>query len=128
MAMVRELLKHVFRKPATLRYPFEKREPFQGFRGRPVWDMDRCVGCELCFRDCPSGAIEMIGKGSEAEFKHHIDRCVFCGQCAEVCPTKAIMMTEDYELASYDKIEMIVEFKRGGPRVRHGPNEEGETA
>jgi len=70
LAMVKELLRHIFRKPVTLKYPFEKRRPTEGMRGRPVWDMERCVGCELCFRDCPSGAIEMTGKGSEAEFKH----------------------------------------------------------
>ncbi len=112
MTMVRELLKHLFRKPVTLKYPFEKRKPPRGMRGRPVWDMERCVGCELCFKDCPSGAIEMIGKGSEAEFKHHLDRCVFCGQCEEVCPVNAITMTEEYELASYDRAGMIIEFKR----------------
>lgn len=112
--MVRELLKHVFKKPATLRYPSEKRKPIKGMRGRPIWDIERCVGCELCFRDCPSGAIEMIGKGSEAEFKHYLDRCIFCGWCEEVCPTDAITMTEEYELAGYDRAEMIIEFKRTG--------------
>lgn len=110
--MVRELLKQLFRKPATLEYPFEKKKPVEDIRGRPVWDVERCVGCELCFKDCPSGAIEMIGRGLEAEFKHHLDRCVFCGQCAEVCPTSAIKMTDDYELASYDRAEMKIDFKR----------------
>ncbi|MHA2315627.1 MAG: 4Fe-4S binding protein [Candidatus Hermodarchaeia archaeon] len=110
--MVRELLKHLLKRPATLKYPFEKRALFKGLRGRPVWDMKRCTGCKLCYRDCPSGAIEMIGKGPEAEFKHHLDRCLFCGQCEEVCPVNAITMTEQYELTSYDRLGMIIEFKR----------------
>lgn len=54
----------------------------------------------------------MIGTELEAEFKHHIDRCLFCGQCEEVCPVDAIEMTKEYELASYDRAEMIIEFKR----------------
>ena len=110
--MVKELLKHIFRKPVTLKYPFEKRRPTEGMRGRPIWDMERCVGCERCFRDCPSGAIQMTGKGSEAEFKHYLDRCIFCGRCEDVCPVNAITMTEDYELASDNRAEMIIEFKR----------------
>ena len=54
----------------------------------------------------------MIGKGLEAEFKHYLDRCLFCGQCEESCPVNAITMTEEYELASYDRAGMIIEFKR----------------
>ena len=111
--MVKELLKHIFRRPVTLKYPFDKRVPFKGSRGRPVWDMKQCTGCELCYGDCPSGAIEMIGKGLELEFKHYLDRCLFCARCVEVCPVTAIKMTEEYELARFDRDAMIIEFKRG---------------
>lgn len=110
--MVGELLKHLLKKPATLKYPFEKMAPFAGLRGRPIWDLGRCVGCGLCYRDCPSEAIEMIGEGPEAEFRHHLDLCLFCGQCEEVCPRGAITLTEEYELADYDRAKMIAEFKR----------------
>ena len=112
MAMVKELLRNLFKKPATSKYPFEKKLPFKGFRGRPIWDMTRCTGCRLCYLDCPSGAIEINGKGLKAEFKHHLDRCLFCGQCEEVCPVNAITMTTEYELASFKRSEMIFEFKR----------------
>lgn len=110
--MAKELLKHLFKKPATLKYPFEKKQPHKGLRGRPTLDLKLCVGCGLCHQDCPSGAIEMISKGLQAEFKLYLGRCIFCGQCAEVCPRKAIAMTQEYELDSYGQDELIIEFKR----------------
>ena len=112
MAMVRELLRHLLKRPATLKYPFEKTPLPKGLRGRLTLDLRLCIGCGLCYQDCPSGAIEMIGTGTEAEFKYHLDRCLFCGKCEEDCPRKAIMMTEEYELACYDRAGMVIEFKR----------------
>jgi len=61
---------------------------------------------------CPSSAIEMIGKELEAEIKHYVDRCMFCGQCAEICPKNAIRMSEEYELAGFDRSKMLYEYKR----------------
>lgn len=113
MSLLKEALRQLFKKPVTLKYPFEKLTPPEGLRGRPVWDMKKCVGCGLCSRVCPSGAVEMAGKGLKAEIKHHVDRCMFCGQCAESCPRNAITMTKEYELAGYTRSEMFYEYKRG---------------
>ncbi len=111
MPIIKEAIKHLFSHPVTLKYPYERTAPPAGFRGRPVWNTQRCFGCGLCSRICPSGAIEMTGKGKGAEITHYVDRCMFCGQCAESCPRNAIEMTEEFELAGFNRKNMIHRYK-----------------
>jgi NADH-quinone oxidoreductase subunit F len=49
-------------------------------------EADRCVGCTVCMKECPVGAIT----GSTKEV-HFIDQelCTRCGACMAVCPKKA---------------------------------------
>jgi len=42
-AMLPEVVRHLFRKPATVQYPFEKLELPKKFRGSPVMDPALCI-------------------------------------------------------------------------------------
>jgi ferredoxin len=52
---------------------------------------DLCVGCTMCYKECPTDAIAGANK-----VLHVINEslCIDCGICANVCPVKAIVNPE----------------------------------
>ena len=102
--IIPDVLKNLFSKPATLKYPYERREPPEDFRGKPECNRDQCVSCGICARACPAWAITY---DDEEKPIFDLGRCVYCGECADNCPTSAIEMTDDYELAVFDKEDLV---------------------
>jgi formate hydrogenlyase subunit 6/NADH:ubiquinone oxidoreductase subunit I len=115
-AMLESVLGSLFRKPATIRYPFEKFVMPKDFRGQPKFISEKCSGCRLCIRDCPAQAIT-ITKVGEKRFEASLDlgRCVYCAQCAETCPRKAIEISTDFELAQIDRDTLKIVFPNNAP-------------
>jgi formate hydrogenlyase subunit 6/NADH:ubiquinone oxidoreductase subunit I len=98
----------VFTKPATSGYPNEKPQLASDYRGQMLLDLKSCVGCGICKRDCPGGAIEMVDFCGKKRPQFRLDKCLFCYQCAESCPKKAINNSTVYELATVDKTSLIM--------------------
>jgi formate hydrogenlyase subunit 6/NADH:ubiquinone oxidoreductase subunit I len=113
----------LFKKPATLLYPYEKEIMPLGFRGKLTFYAERCVNCKLCMKDCPSEAIQINVIG-EKKYQAivNLGRCLFCGQCVLSCNKDALAMTTNYELAGSDRPGLTVDIGRG-PAAAPGESE-----
>lgn len=112
--MAMEVLKTFLTKPATVLYPKGKLEMPEKFRGKLVFYPEKCIGCLLCMKDCPTNAIK-IKKLSDGKFEAEVDldKCIYCAQCVDSCPRKALEATKDVELAQLDsgKLKVILSAK-----------------
>ncbi len=111
--------------PTTIQYPEEKTPVYPRFRGRHKLHrfedtgLEKCVGCSLCAAACPADCIRVVaaentpenrvsaGERYAAVYEINLSRCIFCGYCEIACPFDAITMGHDYEMADYDRSDLI---------------------
>ncbi|GBE17510.1 NADH-quinone oxidoreductase subunit I [archaeon BMS3Abin16] len=95
--------KHLFRRPVTIQYPFEKFKVGPNYRGVPALDFDLCTSCGRCTEVCPNKCTIMVEYNGKSVPNLYASRCMFCYLCVEVCPTGARVNTPVYELAEYSR-------------------------
>ena len=111
--------------PLTIQYPEEKTSVYPRFRGRHKLHkfedtgLEKCVGCSLCAAACPADCIRVVaaenipgervsaGERYAAVYEINLSPCIFCGYCEVACPFDAITMGHDYEMADYDRDDLI---------------------
>ena len=69
--------------------------------GYAVWVKENCkvssegIQCDACYRNCPTGAIQLVSSDSLADSSLKIpaintERCIGCGKCENLCPARPL--------------------------------------
>lgn len=115
--------KYLFKRKATVNYPFEKNPLSPRFRGehalrRYANGEERCIACKLCEAVCPAQAITIEAEprddGSRRTTRYDIDmvKCIYCGFCQEACPVDAIVEGPNFEFATETREELYYDKDR----------------
>ncbi|MFA5034472.1 MAG: 4Fe-4S binding protein [Candidatus Margulisiibacteriota bacterium] len=115
LRILAEAVKAIFFGPYTSRYPYEPTLAPVGFRGKPQYYEEDCVGCGACAEVCPARAIEVTDDlaAKTRTLVHHQDQCVYCQQCERACITeKGIKLTTEYELSTFDRRQATTQSRK----------------
>ena len=95
------LLKNLMSKPVTKNYPEEPAVYPERTRGHIEIDIDQCISCGLCVRNCPPRCI-VVDKGEGTWTINRFD-CIACGYCASKCPKKCLSLVPGYQKPGREK-------------------------
>ncbi len=123
---MRITLEQFFKPTVTLHYPHESLKMAPRFRGHielvrdPKTGHALCFACKVCEKACPSDCILVEGAKKEGEkrksvteFRLDFTKCSLCGSCVESCKSNALQFSREYNVATTNKEELIMDlFKR----------------
>ena len=119
----------LFKKPETVKYPFETKPQPMGLKGHIEVDAPVCILCGMCDRSCATNCITVDKEAGTWS----IDRlqCVQCGYCITVCPKKCLSMNPNYAPATtVHELDVVVikEGEAAAPAVKAEPAAKAEPA
>jgi hydrogenase-4 component H len=118
---VRELLeaiKALITGPYTSKFPKRPHVPHPNFRGQPVYNPDKCVGCLACVSVCPVEALDYKDIKDPSNPRrvliHYTDTCIFCGSCEAACIAdhEGIKLSNEWNLAFFERDKSQEEIEK----------------
>ncbi|HXQ27465.1 MAG TPA: NADH-quinone oxidoreductase subunit NuoB [Candidatus Acidoferrales bacterium] len=92
----------------TTAYPSKPAQISEHFRGRPSFDFEKWQDARPAAELCPTGAISCRDDGDSRRVTVDYGLCVFCGLCAEASSDQAVRMTQEFELATPDRRNLVL--------------------
>jgi formate hydrogenlyase subunit 6/NADH:ubiquinone oxidoreductase subunit I len=94
--MLIDVWQSFFKKPITQRYPFERLEAPDQYRGKLVWTAGKC---------------NIDKKAKQFVMRYHADRCTYCAQCVQNCRLECLGMSHDqWETAALKRQDFVVNY------------------
>src|SRR6266704_454119 len=106
--MFKILQKTVSTGIVTVNYPAESAKISEHFRGRPSFDFDKWKDARPAAEVCPTEAISLSDKGDSRKVTVDYGLCIFCGLCAEAASDQAVRITQEFELATSDRRNLVL--------------------
>lgn len=109
--------KRFFSKKVTQKYPEVKPALPPRSRGSFDFRAGKCIACNLCANACPNRAIKVDFHSNEEKkrvldnYRINLGYCMFCGLCIEACPTNALNSRQDFELAVFEKKDVVFSWE-----------------
>lgn len=104
---LREAVISLFSAPYTTQFPKAPHKPYEGFRGKPVVNNEKCVGCLTCSNVCPPYAITVQDDKDRGirTITRDYGKCIFCGLCEQYCITdEGVKLSDEiYDLSVFDR-------------------------
>jgi len=120
--MFKILQKTVSTGTVTANYPADPAKISDLFRGRPSFDFDKWKDARPAVEVCPTGAISLSDKDDSRKVTVDYGLCVFCGLCAEASSEQAVRITQEFELATSDRRNLVLtaEYTLNADRTHRG--------
>jgi Ni,Fe-hydrogenase III small subunit/formate hydrogenlyase subunit 6/NADH:ubiquinone oxidoreductase subunit I len=82
-------------------------------RGKPEFDFKSWQDARPAAEVCPTGAISFRDTRDSRTVTVDYGLCIFCGLCAEAEPRGAVRITREFELATRDRRQLVMEAEYG---------------
>src|SRR5689334_7177315 len=93
----------------TTNYPNEPAQLSDRFRGRPSFEFKKWTDARPAADVCPTGAISVCDENGSRRVTVDYGLCIFCGLCAEASVDQAVRITQEFELASADRRNLVLD-------------------